>query len=602
MHFKIFLTLGIFLYDEYWLAGFGWSCSVLFNSISAVRKEFLMDPEKELRFYRLYEQLASLTQVVNQKLDIPQIEALLNEISGMFRLSKGVTHFYRNPGDEMDGIGETMISYDTGKGGKAVHTVRFVTRLLSISTMTVYMTDDAEPLTEEELFKVDLTMRTALAFISRNRLQVMAEELAFYDDMGFRNIRSFFKYISWKGYKGGLDGTAALNYNMRHFSLINDEYGRECGDTVLKNHYKQVEKIIGEDGIAVRLGGDSFVCICSQSDLPELLEYLNEAVVLIDDSGRTARISNCVGVFNIPENYTVKFPNDIMGKVMYAFQLAKLGTYGNIVFYSDVLMSNKERSRKIQKLFPKALKNDEFRVFYQPKVDIDTGEICGAEALCRWFHDGRIIQPMEFIPVLEETNDICKLDFHMLDLVCYDIRRWLDEGRRVGRISVNLSRRHMIDPKLLDVLMNIIDKYNVPHEYIEIELTETTTDVEFKDLKRVVEALHQQNICTSVDDFGMGYSSLNLIRVVPWNVLKVDRIFLPLDGESEESTRSVMFKHVITMAKELGLECIVEGVETSGQLKLLRKNGCRLAQGYLFDKPLKVEEFEKRLDMVRYVI
>ena len=167
-------------------------------------------------------------------------------------------------------------------------------------------------------------------------------------------------------------------------------------------------------------------------------------------------------------------------------------------------------------------------------------------------------------------------------------------------MSVNLSRRHMANPNLVQTVLEIIDKYEVPHEYIEIELTETTTDVEFKDLKRVVEALQEQNIWTSVDDFGMGYSSLNLIRVVPWNVLKVDRIFLPLDGESPNSTRSVMFRHVIMMAKELGLECIVEGVETPAQLALLQESCCEHAQGFLFDKPLPLVEFEKRLDIGSY--
>ena len=155
-----------------------------------------MEADRELRFYKLLEQLISLTQIVNQKPETPQIESILNEISAMFRLSKGVTHFYRNPGDEQKGIGETLCSYDTGKGGIPVHTVRFVTRLMSITTMTVYMEESEPPLTEEELFKVDITMRTSLAFVSRNRLQVIAEELAFNDDDGFRNVRSFFRYIS----------------------------------------------------------------------------------------------------------------------------------------------------------------------------------------------------------------------------------------------------------------------------------------------------------------------------------------------------------------------------------------------------------------------
>lgn len=561
-----------------------------------------MDKDIELRFYKLYEQLASLTQLVNVTPDFKGIEAILNEISAMFRLSKGVTHFYRSPAEEKSGKGEVMCSYDTGKDGIPVHTVRFVTRLMSITTMTVYMTEDETPLTDEELFKVDLTMRTALAFISRNRLQVIAEELAFFDDMGYRNIRSFFKYLAWKCQPGDFDGMAALNYNLRHFALVNEENGRAGGDMVLRNHYKRVESIVGDSGIVARLGGDAFVCICDQNDLPELLDYLNEAYVLANTNGKTVCMSCCVGVFQIPDGYTVKVPNDILGKIMHAYQIAKIGANGNIIFYSDMLMSDKERSRKIQKMFPEALKNGEFHVFYQPKVNTFTGKICGTEALCRWFHDGKIVPPLEFIPVLEETNEICQLDYHMLDLVCGHIRKWLDEGRRVVRVSVNLSRRHITNPDLVKTLISIVDKHNVPHEYIEIELTETTTDVEFKDLKRVVEDLQKQKICTSVDDFGMGYSSLNLIRVVPWNVLKVDRIFLPVDDESRDSIRSIMFKYVMAMTKELGIECIVEGVETPAQLQMLRENGCEEAQGYLFDKPLPIDEFEKRLDMIYYTL
>ncbi|MBP5578737.1 MAG: EAL domain-containing protein, partial [Ruminococcus sp.] len=143
---------------------------------------------------------------------------------------------------------------------------------------------------------------------------------------------------------------------------------------------------------------------------------------------------------------------------------------------------------------------------------------------------------------------------------------------------------------------------NVPHEYIEIELTETTTDVEFRDLKRVVSSLQQKGIYTSVDDFGMGYSSLNLIRDIPWNVLKVDRSFLPMDAEGSESTRSVMFRYVVAMAKDLGLECVAEGVETSSQVKVLRDNNCVFAQGFLFDKPLPLDEFEQRMDKHFYKI
>ena len=158
----------------------------------------------------------------------------------------------------------------------------------------------------------------------------------------------------------------------------------------------------------------------------------------------------------------------------------------------------------------------------------------------------------------------------------------------------------MIDEELLDHIIEIVDRNNVPHQYVEIELTETTTDVEFRDLKRVVSGLQMAGIYTSVDDFGIGYSSLNLIKEVPWNVMKVDRSFLPVEEDDEKSTRSIMFKYVVAMAKELGLECIAEGVETDSQVHVLKENNCDLAQGFYFDKPLPVDDFEDRLKRHHY--
>ena len=561
-----------------------------------------MNIERELQFYRLYEQLASLTQIEDQAVDITALEKILKEIATMFRLSKGETHFYRNPQDEKKGIGETLISYDTGKEGKPVKTVRFVTRINSITTMTVYMADDEEPLTEDELFKVELTMRTVISFISHNRLQMLVEELAYYDDLGFYNIRSLFKYMTDREQARGFAGMSAIGYNIRHFTIINEEYGREAGDYVLKHHYASIKTLAEADGIVVRLGKDDFVCICKQSNLDKIIDFLKEAEIPYDEKGNTAAISAYAGIFNIPDGFVMRSPSDIMSRIMYSLEAARNGSHGTIVTYSDTIMIDKEHAKRIHRMLSNSLKNNEICVYFQPKVNAFTGELAGAEALCRWFHDGKLIPPMEFIPVLEETNEICQLDFYMLELVCKYIRQWLDEEKRVVRISVNLSRRHMPNPDLLTKLIEIIDRYDVPHEYIEIELTETTTDVEFKDLKRVVEGLQEQHISTSIDDFGMGYSSLNLLRIVPWNTLKIDRSFLPVDDEIDSSVRSTMFGFIVALANELGLECIAEGVETHAQLELLREYHCELAQGYLFDKPLPVDEFTNRLDIEGYPV
>lgn len=149
---------------------------------------------------------------------------------------------------------------------------------------------------------------------------------------------------------------------------------------------------------------------------------------------------------------------------------------------------------------------------------------------------------------------------------------------------------------LLKHIVEIVDRNNVPHQYIEIELTETTTDVEFKDLKRTIGGLQKTGISTSVDDFGVGYSSLNLIKEIPWDVLKLDKSLLPTDEDENKVQKAVMFKYIVAMAQEMGLECISEGVETKEQVQLLAENNCNLAQGFYFDRPLPVAEFEKRLE------
>ena len=246
-------------------------------------------------------------------------------------------------------------------------------------------------------------------------------------------------------------------------------------------------------------------------------------------------------------------------------------------------------------LFPSAMEQEEFKVYYQPKVDLKNYHMNGAEALCRWFHNGKMISPGEFIPVFEQTGDICALDFYMLEHVCQDIRRWLDEGRHVVKVSVNLSRCHTINEELLQKILEIVDKYEVPHKYIEVELTETTTDVNFTNLKTISYGLLDHGISTSVDDFGIGYSSLKLIQELPWNVLKIDRTFLPASNDPQPR-KYVMLKHLISLSNDMGLKCIVEGVETIDHVKLLKKHNCYRAQGFYFDRPLPVEDFEKRLD------
>lgn len=525
----------------------------------------------------------------------------LQELCRLLRVAKGVTTFYNSLAMERRGEGESYTPFDSGAETDQVLTVRGELGGMMVGQCSVYHEKGTPPWTETERVRIDTVQRMMLNFVSKDRMAMLIRKATLFDDAGFSNIRLFTGTVEKIGSEQGLSQFGMARFDLKHFSLINQQLGRELSDEVMKNYIGLLEEAAGECGIVSRLGGDNFVILFRKENLDAVIKIFEGAPVRYgrDDDGRVM-VSVNAGVLVIPEDFYYHDFGDLMDRIINAYSVAKTGIRGDIVFSSDEMLQQKEHAMRIKQLFPVAMQNDEILVFYQPKINITTNAVVGAEALSRWYHSGKLIMPMEFIPVLEQSMDICKLDFYVLDHVCRDIRRWMDEGKPVVRISVNLSRRHLIDLDLLDHILSIIDRHRVPHHFIEIELTETTTDVEFKDLKRIVTGLQEAGVYTSVDDFGIGYSSLNLIREIPWNILKVDKNFLPLSEQATQNRQNIMFHHVVNMAKEIGLICVAEGVETGEQVEILRKNGCDIAQGFYYDKPLPVREFERRLDRQYY--
>ncbi|MBR5089460.1 MAG: GGDEF domain-containing protein [Ruminiclostridium sp.] len=525
---------------------------------------------------------------------------ILSESCEFFNVAKGVTEFYESLSAEKEGIGETLIDFDNGKGEKPILSHRIVTPNMTVIKSTLYVANDAEPLSDEDLHDLDLLLRITMFFVSRNRLTKLVDKFANYDEFGYPNLNYFMKYLETLKEKGMLDGNTAIQFNLRQYSIVNKEIGRDAGDIAMRRYFEAFRDLIGDDGIICRVGGDNFAAVFKNKHLQKALRMAEGYPVVYDDENeKRIMISACAGVFVFPDNYVFDRAGEVIGRIFSTAQDAKLELNGTVVYYNEKTTEKKEKYMHVRRFFKDALANGEFQAFYQPKVNIETGEIVGAEALCRWMVDNKIIAPVDFIPALEQNTDICSLDLYMLDLVCKDIRRWLDEGRRVVRVSVNLSRKNLIDPDLIEHLLIILKRYDIPHKYIEFELTETTTDVEFTDLKRIVNGLREKNICITVDDFGVGYSSLNLIREIPWDVLKLDKCFIPTD--ENYGVTELMFRYVVGMAKAMGLECVAEGVETRKQIEILRENDCLIAQGYFFDKPLPVKEFEEKLDGFRYM-
>ena len=559
-----------------------------------------MTTEKTKAFYVLFEEMINhMTQP--EKFDREAFIDCLTRICEMFRISKGVTEFYYSAQKEKEHDGDIMIDYDTGHADVVVLHRRFVTKSGAVVIGTLYAAADAEPLDEEERDKLDRMHRALLSFTSRNRLIRAVEQLGFYDEQSFPNLRYYFRFLTEMQEQGRLTSMTVACLNLRHFALINQEIGRALGDKVMHGYYKLLREAVGETGVACRMGGDNFLLAFEKKAVDRILAVaIGKPVTYDEEHDKKALISASAGLFSIPEDFVFGAPGFVLDPIMTSLNLARQGVRGQFVFYDESVSQRRQVIQRLQGDFPNAVKEREFHVYYQPKVHVETGELKGAEALCRWIKDGKIVPPGDFIPALEQGVEICELDYYMLDRVCEDIARWLAEGKEVVRISVNFSRKHLVETDLLEHILEVVEKHKVPHEYIEIELTETTTDVEFKDLKRVVMGLRSEGIYTAVDDFGMGYSSLNLIREIPWHVIKVDRSILPATEADADSITGLMYKHVVNMIHEMGMECVTEGVETKWQVDLLKKNKCLVAQGFYFDKPLPVGEFENRLEKQFY--
>ena len=465
----------------------------------------------------------------------------------------------------------------------------------SVAVYTAYKDKNFPDWDENDKKIVHGFIKNVFIVNGRTRVMCMVDRLMYFDaEMDLGNLSAFFRKVSIIIKNGNITNYGACYFNLKRFSVINRSYGRDNGTKVMKRFVKSLAGKLKDAGV-YRIGGDNFITLFEKDELPIVQDHLEGTKITVEVFGSPeVNITTNAGYYMCTDE--VRAPTDVMDKVSTAIIIAKSNHKINSFFYNDEARKRMEHQKLIEAQFTNAIEKCEFEAFYQPKVDIASGRIIGAEALCRWIKNGMIVPPIEFIPILEQSNAICTLDFYMLDRTCKDIRGWLDEGRNPVKVSVNLSRMHLGDELLLDKIINIIDRNNVPHEYIEIELTETTTDVDFGELRSIVNGLHNNGISASVDDFGVGYSSLTLIKELPWDVLKIDKSFLP-DGSENDKQKSIMLRHVVSMAQGLGLECIIEGVETTDQIELLKDIHCFTAQGFYFDKPLPKKDFEKKLEL-----
>lgn len=482
------------------------------------------------------------------------------------------------------GYDDRPVHYDffTGEGGKAEFNVYPRTGILW---------------SDETLNEVKLIVQILIVLGGRGRLMGLMNRIAVTDNLtGVNNMAGFAKSARILADTHQLRFYSGVFINIKNFKLINSRYSNRIGDEVLIRYAQKLKGFLAEDELIARPGGDNFIILVKRERENKLIELLKGTSVHIDELNIDIQLSSRAGIYCVRENDNL---SNVMNGATVSLNCAKQQGTPDIVYYVDELLERTIYQEEIAASFPAAIENREFVVYYQPKVDLNNSTLCGGEALVRWIRNGEIVPPMKFIPLLEAEGLITQLDFYVFERVCADIRSWIDSGITPERISTNFSKLHLKNPDLAKNIVDIVEKYNIPCEYIEIELTETSDYDDFKAMVAFVNMMNAAGIATSIDDFGTGYSSLYLLKDLNVDAIKLDRSLL-IKPDYRNLRDEIILKNIIGMVNELKMDIIAEGVETDMQADFLQEANCHITQGYLFDKPMPIDDFEKRLKNKKY--
>ncbi len=377
--------------------------------------------------------------------------------------------------------------------------------------------------------------------------------------------------------------------DVKNFKIVNDVFGVESGDNLLKKIADITSSVGGINCIYGRLTGDKFT-ICMQKEQFSEDEMLNAYSVLdsfIDNADFKIHIH--IGVYEVTDrNIRVSLMCD---RANLAIKTIKESYRSFVAYYDSRLRESFINEHRVISEFERAINEEQFRLYIQPQIFAD-GKIIGGEALVRWFHpeDG-MIPPDKFIKIFERTGLISKLDKFIWELACMKLSYWTEMGLENSYISINISQKDFYLINVYDVIISLVKKYDISPKRLHLEITETAMMDNPQAQLELVARLRSEGFIVEIDDFGSGYSSLNMLKDFDADVLKIDMGFLQ-KTERQEKSHSIL-KMIITLAKLLNMEVITEGVETKNQVDFLAEYGCDIYQGYYFAKPMPVEDFEK---------
>lgn len=378
---------------------------------------------------------------------------------------------------------------------------------------------------------------------------------------------------------------AIVGSNVENFKVYNDIFGTRAGDQVLRRIAENGRTMVGEDGLCARYGADRFLYLLRQDQVSDWLRQNGTP-------GKIANVKNIVlkwGVYKITDR-TV--PVEKMCDRAFLVADSIKGHYNQwVAVYDDVLRDKLLREQAITESMEAALTEGQFAVYLQPKYWLQDDTLAGAEALARWIHpELGFLAPAEFIPLFEKNGFITRLDRFVWEQTCKLLRAWREKGYPALPVSVNVSRADVYQEDLPETLSNLVKQYGIEPGQLHLELTESAYTENPGQIITMVDELRRRGFVIEMDDFGSGYSSLNMLSQVRFDILKLDMQFI--QTETAKPGEMSLMRFVVKLAKWMNLSTVAEGVETKAQVERLREVGCDYAQGYFFSRPLPVEKFE----------
>lgn len=392
---------------------------------------------------------------------------------------------------------------------------------------------------------------------------------------------------------------AFIHFDIDRFKMINTLYGAREGDRLICYVADAIKEVMEHYHRSTygRITGDVFGICMSYQKLEDIYGIVERIKEKLREHTVHYYLETCAGIYLIEDRemeISVIYNNAAIASAQCKDQYMV-----HEALYTKELNDKVKKEQRIIDEMDTALNEEQFVVYFQPKYELEKFSPYGAEALVRWQKpDGSLVSPGDFIPVFEKNGFITKLDYYVWEKVCGFIREELDEGREPAPISVNVSRVNLYHPKFLETLINLAEKYKIPPKYLHLELTESVFSEDTALMQKTVRYLHRAGFTILMDDFGSGYSSLNILKDVDLDVLKIDMKFFSKGGDTEAKGAKII-EAVIKMAESLDMTVIAEGVEEKHQVDFLSKLGCDYIQGYYFAKPMPRAQYQNLVDGCR---